>query len=217
MLRRVRLVEQWREIERQLPDDWNEARLSLNVENREQLDRAAALLGPLTPGRRAGGLSFTTTRRGGVSGPEAVRRLLRRLDEEGISGLLELLGTEEAAPVAETVHETLVGAWDAALAALPSDWTDLYAQVQLRSTDHLERAALLLAPLNPARYGSSPGFRFRVARRFGYGASPGMARRCLERCDAEGITGRLTILRVLSDTHPVATQGPVWHVGGKTV
>ena len=60
-------------------------------------------------------------------------------------------------------------------------------------------------------------FRFRVAQSFGYGASPQMTARCLERVDAEGITGRLTILRALSDTHNVATQGPVWRVEGKAV
>ena len=44
-----------------------------------------------------------------------------------------------------------------------------------------------------------------------------MARRCLERLDEEGIGGELTVLRVLSDTDAVATQGPVWRVGGKAV
>jgi hypothetical protein len=44
-----------------------------------------------------------------------------------------------------------------------------------------------------------------------------MVRRCLERCDAERIRGTVRILRALSDTHPVATQGPVWYVGGRTL
>ena len=60
-------------------------------------------------------------------------------------------------------------------------------------------------------------FRFRVAQHFGYGASPQMTARCLERVDSEGIRGQLTVLRVLSDTHNVATQGPVWRVEGKAV
>ena len=101
--------------------------------------------------------------------------------------------------------------------ALPADWSDLYAEVELVSSDWLDRAALLMAPLNPARYGGVPGFRFRVARRFGYGASPEMTRRCLERVDEEHIRGELRILRVLSDTDPVHTQGPVWYVEGKSV
>jgi len=60
-------------------------------------------------------------------------------------------------------------------------------------------------------------YRFRVARRFGYGASPEMFRRCLERLDGEGIGGTLRILHALSDTKPVSTQGPVWYVGGRSV
>ena len=44
-----------------------------------------------------------------------------------------------------------------------------------------------------------------------------MVRRCLERCDAAGITGRVEVLRVLSDTRPVGTQGPVWQIEGRMV
>ena len=103
------------------------------------------------------------------------------------------------------------------LAALPPDWSDVYAEVQLDSTDYLEPAALQLAPVNPARYGGATGFRFRCARTFGYGASPEVAARCLQRCDEAGITGSVMILRALSDTYPVATQGPVWYIGGRSV
>ena len=44
-----------------------------------------------------------------------------------------------------------------------------------------------------------------------------MARRCLERCDEEDIRGSVAILRVLSDTHLVGTQGPVWILDGQTI
>jgi len=44
-----------------------------------------------------------------------------------------------------------------------------------------------------------------------------MAARCFERCDDEGITGEVEILYVLSDTRPVATQGPVWKLEGRTI
>jgi hypothetical protein len=44
-----------------------------------------------------------------------------------------------------------------------------------------------------------------------------MARRCFERLDAEGIEARVTIARVLADTHNVATQGPVWLVDGRVL
>jgi len=162
-------------------------------------------------------LRFFTARRGAGLSPDLVERLLRRLDEERIRGTLELVGTGEAEQEPVTHRATLSGSWDAAIAALPPDWSDLYAEVELVSTDWLERGALLLAPVNPARYGGKPAFRFRVARQFGYGASPGMTRRCLERLDEEGIRGELLILRVLSSTDPVDTQGPVWYVEGRSV
>ena len=80
------------------------------------------------------------------------------------------------------------------------------------------RAALLCAPVNPSRdRAGSVAFTFRAARRSGYGASPTMVRRCLERLDAEGIEASVRILRLLSDTTHVYTQGPVWRVGGHSL
>ena len=211
------LLEQWREIERGLPGSWGDARLLLTVEDDADCDRAAFLLGPANPGRRGKSIRFYTARRGLGVGPDAVRRMLARLDREGIHGELELLATEEPVETPPTARATLAESWEAELAALPSDWSDLYAEVELTSTDHLERAALLLAPANPARFGGKPALRFRCAREFGYGASPEMVRRCLERLDESNIRGVVRVLRVLCDTHPVATQGPVWYLGGKAV
>jgi len=213
----VSFVSQWQEIERTLPASWADARLLITIPNEEDCDRAAALLGPANPGRRGKLIRLFAARRGAGPGPDAIRRLLGRLDQDGIEGSLELVGTDEAEPTPEIARATLAAEWDAALETLPGDWSDLYAEVELTSTDHLERAALLLAPLNPSLYGGKPALRFRVARRFGYGASAGMARRCLERLDEAGIPGELHVLRVLSDSKPVGTQGPVWYVGGKTV
>jgi hypothetical protein len=211
------LVADWEELQRSLPEDWGTARLRLTVAEEDDCERAAALLGPANPGRRGKVIRVFAARRGAGPSPESLRSLLARLDAERIQGELELVGADEAEPERVISRSTLVTNWDAAVAGLPSDWSDLYAELELVSSDWLERAALLMAPLNPARYGDTPGFRFRVARRFGYGASPEMIRRCLERLDQEGIRGELRILRVLSDTHPVATQGPVWYVEGKSV
>jgi hypothetical protein len=44
-----------------------------------------------------------------------------------------------------------------------------------------------------------------------------MVRRCLGRLDESGIPGKVEVLRALSDTHHVSTQGPVWYVGGKVL
>ncbi len=212
------VAEQWREIERSLPEGWSDARLALTVADEREAERAAALLGPANPGRSSNRIRFYTTQRGAGTAPEAIARLLRRIDEEGIRGELELVSSGKPEPIpVETSRSTLAESWDAAVASLPEDWSDVYAEIELSSTDYLEPAALALAPVNPARYAGKPGFRFRCARRFGYGASPGMVRRCLERLDERGIRGEVRILRALSDTKTVGTQGPVWYVGGRSV
>jgi hypothetical protein len=217
MLRLLRLVEQYNELERDLVDEWVELRLQLTVEDESRAERTAALLAPANPGRHAKIIRFAVDRRGPGIGTEAVRRLLKRLDDERIEGTLELRSIQKAPPEELRGKETLRAQWELRLTAMPADWSDIYAEVRLDSTDYLERGALLLAPMNPARFGGPAALRFRSAHHFGYGVSPDMAARCLERCDEEGITGAVAILYVLSDTHPVETQGPVWLLGGRTV
>jgi hypothetical protein len=90
-------------------------------------------------------------------------------------------------------------------------------ELELESSDHLPRAALLGAPLNPSRTPDASALRFRASGKQGYGVSPQMARRCFERMDADGITGRIAILNGLSDTENAVTQGPVWRVAGRSV
>ena len=219
----VSLGRQWRIIQSKLPSDWAHVRLALTPTSPQRRDRAAALLAPLAPGRAGETLRFEAARGGHGSSPAAVARALRRLDLERIRGTLELIAADEVAPpghlraVAAAEEVPLADSWDALAASLPADWSDLYAQIDFNSSDHLDPAALALAPVNPLRYGPANGFRFRVARTFGYGASTGMTRRCLARLDERGIGGTLTVLRVLSDSKPVGTQGPVWYVGGKAV
>jgi hypothetical protein len=216
MLRPLKLVDRFTELERALPGDWTEARLVLTVADDTRCDRAAVLLAPANPGRLGKTIRFATVRRGAGIGPEAARRLLSRLDGEGIQGDLELVGTREAPPPEQHTRPRLRSSWEHALAGLPSDWSDVYAEVRFDSTDYVEPAALLLAPVNPSSAGPA-GLRFRCAHHFGYGVSPEMAARCLERCDEAGITGTVEILHALSDTYPVGTQGPVWIEGGRVV
>jgi hypothetical protein len=214
----VSLVAQWDRIEHELPADWADARLLLRIDDAGRLARAAGLLAPLTPGLSGHELRFFVAKRGAGPAPGAVRRALARLDKEKIRGTLELTGADAAPEAAAQVAPgSLAEAWDEALAGLPADWTDVYAEVELTSSDHLDPAAIALSPVNPARYGGTPGFRFRCARFFGYGTAPEMVRRSFARLDERGIPGQVTILRVLSDTKPVGTQGPVWYVGGKVV
>ena len=211
------LADQWNGVEKGLDPRWSHAVLSLEVSDESRRSRAAALLAPAGPGRHGTALRFSADRGGGGVGPEAIRRMLRRLDDEGIDGTLELVATAETAVAEAAPPVSLAEAWDAALATIPSDWSDLFCELGLRSTDHLDHAALLLAPINPLQREGRPGFRFRVARSTGYGASPGMVRRCLSRLDEEGVPGDVRVLEALSDSHHAGTQGPVWYVAGKAV
>lgn len=217
----MRAVDQWSALERQLPAGWAEARLSFAAEDPSARAGAAAVLAPLGPGRVGDQLRFHL-RRSGVSGPESVRNLLARLDGKRIWGELSLIDVRvpdvgtEAGSAGVDGSPSLVDAWDDALNRVPPDWTDLLCEVELDSSDYVPRAALLGAPLNPSRNPESMALRFRVSRR-GYGAFATMARRCFERMDAERITGRVTVVRVLSETDHVGTQGPVWRVAGRSV
>jgi hypothetical protein len=209
----VTLAEQWREIAAGLPADSTSAVLKLTVSEDERADEAALMLAPFTPGRTGNTFRLTVRR---SADPE---RVLRRLDAAGVRGRLDLLGAEEPTSPPEPLERSrpLAAQWDELASRLPPDWSDVYAQVELDSSDFLQRGALLLSPVNPARYGGLTTLRFRVARSAGYGAAPPMTRRSFERLDAEGITGRLRFLRVLSATSHVATQGPVWRVAGRSV
>jgi hypothetical protein len=222
MLAPVRLAEQWREIRAELPSNWSSSRLSLTLSEDSDADRAALILASLTPGRLRSSFRLE------VRPDRDPENVFERLDREGFRGLLTALRTEEApaaarrpaapVPVAATPRaEPLAEQWERLVSDLPPDWSDLWADVELASSDFVQRGALLLAPVNPARHGGPTTLRFRSARQKGYGVAPEMARRCFERCDAEEITGKIRILRVLSDTSLVSTQGPVWRLGGRSL
>ena len=221
MLRDMRLVAQWDAMVTHLPADWHEIGLRLRPARADDLSRAAALLGSLGPGIAGDELQLRVTS-DGEAGPGVARRLLARLDAEKVGGTLELKSSEEAAHISRpeapgAPAASLAEVWDELQASLPDDWSDLLCVVELRSSDELAPAALALAPLNPSRHKGSLAFRFRVAHRFGYGAAPQMARRCLERLDELGIPGGLRLLEVLSDTQPVLTQGPTFVVSDRAV
>jgi hypothetical protein len=214
----MRAAEQWAQIEASLEDGWDQVLLSFAPEG--PAGDAATVLGPLQPGRVGNELRLEVMRAGG--GPERLRNLLRHLDRRRIWGTLSLVsvesGTEPAtAEPASEARISLVSAWDATVTELPPDWSDLLCELELDSSDHLPRAALLGAPLNPTRNRDAVALRFRVSGKQGYGASPLMVRRCLERMDAEGITGTITVLYELSDTENAVTQGPVWRLAGRSV
>jgi hypothetical protein len=209
----VPLVDRWNSVERGLDPRWTEVALSLAINDDSGRSRAAALLGPAGPGVGGQQIRFHVSTKGTGIGPEAARRLLRRIDEEGIVGRLELVESRGSPAEPEQPTRSLAHGWPAALEMLPSDWSDLVAELELDSSADIDRAAVLCAPINPMRSPGKPGFRFRCASRTGYGASAGMVGRCLTRLDEAGITGRIRVTQVLSDVHPVGTQGATFAVG----
>jgi hypothetical protein len=214
----MRAVDQWAEIRAALPKEWSEARLAFEPEG--DVTEAAAILAPLGPGRADGELQILLTRTG--SGPDRLRNVLGRLDERRAWGTLRLLDVRsrtEARSVeaARTAQPSLPEAWDALEATFAPDWSDVLCELELDSSDHLPRAALHGAPLNPTRNPEAIALRFRASGKRGYGAAPDMVRRCLERMAAEDITGRLSLVVELSDADKAHTQGPVWRVAGHSV
>ena len=152
-----------------LPAGWGAADVVVHVEAGDDADRAAMILGPLSPGRA--GRSFRVTiSPGGRDGAsvDAVKRVLDRLESEGIDARITVPdGAVHVVPApAEVAPNALAAAWDEAVSDLPPDWSDLYVEVELASSDEIERAALLSSPVNPFLVERGrPALRFRAARR----------------------------------------------------
>jgi len=134
MLRLLRLVEQFSDLERDLVDEWAELRFQLAVDDESRAERAVALLAPANPGRRGRILRFAIDRRGPGIAPEGLRRLLTRLDDESIAGTLKLEGVQQALPEELRTKEKLRAQWELRLSAAPPDWSDIYAQVPTLET-----------------------------------------------------------------------------------
>ena len=222
----MKLVDQWHAMEADFPADWEDVRLTLTTEQPSDLPRAAQVLGSINVGRVGDDARLPCPKQrrpaGQADGVAPVRAARSRSDlvPPRAVDACRLPVRRERRRAAATRRDRAPPsrrAGIAALAPLPSDWTDLLCELEIESSTLLDRAALLCAPLNPARSGSRLVFTFRCSGRSGYGVSPSMARRCFERLDGEGIVGSASVLRVLSDTDNVDTQGPVWLVGGKTL
>lgn len=217
----MRAAERFEIVLSELPRSWSEAQLVLTVDKGADPDRAALVLAPLAPGRRDRTFRFTTAAPGTI-GPtvDAVQRCLTRLDEESISARISLADATALEPASEEaggVGTPLAAQWDELSHAWPPTWSDALLELELASSDDVDLGALLLGPANPLLQQGAQSFRFRVAQRFGYGASSPMLRRCFERLDEQAISGQISLVRLLSKTQPVATQGPVWRIAGRSV
>ena len=146
----MKLGDAWDE----LRDEWGEARIRVTLEEPERTDRAAQLLGPLQPFRAGPAeLSFRVV---GNSGE--VRRLLERLDAERIHGSArgDLVGSSRRARAGAAGADLARILAGRARRRCPPDWSDLLAEVELTSSDWIDRASVNMVPLNPRRDGITP-------------------------------------------------------------
>src|SRR6202020_1040003 len=103
-----------------------------------------------------------------------VTRLLKRLDDGRIRGTIKLVGSTLAPAPVVRAEISLGAGLGAALAGLPAAWSALYGEVTLTSTAFVPPASMLCTPINLRLEGDGAVLRFRSAKTFGYGASPGM-------------------------------------------
>ena len=187
--------------------------LSLAINDDTARSRAAALLGPAGPGVSATEIRFHVSTQGTGSDPKLRDGFCVESTRKGSAAVSSSSSPAASAPSRSRCGVRLQSGWQEALDALPSDWSDVVAELELDSSVDIDRAAVLCAPINPSQTTERPGFRFRSASAHGYGASAGMAGRCLARLDEAEITGRIRVTRALSDVHPVGTQGATFLVG----
>ena len=152
------------------------------------------------------------------SAPDQADKLFGKLDDERIRGTAALVTVDERAGARGGAARPLAALWDAALASVPAG----LERPALRARADLERPPRARgAPAGAAQPDARAGSqRLPLPRRAERSATAPRRRwraAASSALDAEGIPGRLTLLHVLSDTHNVATQGPVWRVAGKAV
>ena len=217
----MQAVEQWKLIERDLGPTGRKRGSRSRSRIRASIGDAAAVLAPLGPGRSGNGASLPGPA-SGTAAPDKLRNLLGRLDRKRIWGDARARRSHATSrpsrPAVDARRERQPRRELGRRAReLPPGWSDLLCELEVDST-RLPPARR--APRRAAEPDAQPetlALRFRVTTGGGYGTSPGWRRRCLERMDGDGITGRLTVLNVLSDTGYEATQGPVWRVAGRSV
>ena len=177
------VAQQWKTLGSELPEGWTSASLRLELRDPESADQAAAALAPAGPYRVSPTiLQFSVARDGTALGPDAIARHLANVPV----GELSLSNSAVAARPAEREATPLAASWDALLAGLPADWSDLYAEVEFTSSDFIEPAAVLCIQMNPRRDGTRAAFRFRAARVAGYGVVAGHGAPLLRALRREG-------------------------------
>jgi hypothetical protein len=142
----VRLVEQWNQVAKR-PGSELERRPAEPPDRQRESARArrcAACAGRSWTLRRHGPLLRHSQRpRARTRGRTAPARPHRRRANPRPA---DAHGTSEAEAPQEVARHTLAAEWQAALEMLPSDWSDLVAELELDSSVDVDRAAVLCAP-----------------------------------------------------------------------
>jgi hypothetical protein len=91
---------------------------------------------------------------------------------------------------------------------LPSDWTDIQADLRIHEEDRYVEAAVILAQVNPQPYSRADWhWRIPVAHSFGHAAAPQTVRGVLAQLDESGFTGELAVQEVREGRVEVV---PMW-------
>lgn len=90
----------------------------------------------------------------------------------------------------------LVAQWDAMVAGLPADWTELELRLVLARSEDAPRAAALLGPLGPGLAGDALHIRITPTGT----AGPSLLRRLLGRLDAEVVGATLELAGEVTST-----------------
>ena len=184
----------WQDCEAELPAGWVDARRQSDARGRRARrpgDRAArAAPAAFAPGRDTISLRHRPRRAPGRA-PRRCGAALARLDAERLHGAL-VVGVGRASgrpePEARRPHRACPSRGTRRSRRCRPTGATSSARSSSTPPTTSSRARCNMAPINPRRVGDTLRLQFRSASRFGYGASPGMVRRCLERCDAAGMT-----------------------------
>src|SRR5215470_8148464 len=200
----VSLAGDWRNVQARLPEGWKRVELRLEARSPGMAERAAALLGPAQPFRATPtALRFASSRTGDAPSPDAVTRLLRRVDQARIAGRLELAGSEVAAPVEQQAATLLVDGWRRVLRA----------QLRLERLHRAGRRAVRAAQPAAGRHPFGDALPQRTSSRLRRGTSDG---RALPRPLRRGRVPRLGRSAARAQRHvPRRNAGPDLVRGGR--
>ena len=93
--------------------------------------------------------------------------------------------------------QPLAEIWDEIVDSLPSDWTDIEADLRIHDEDSYIDAAVFMTVCNAQPY-SQHDWHWKIicAQNFGHAAAPSAVRTSLKLLDEAGISGRIEVRKV---------------------